>query len=546
MNNNEILSDKMAVLQVLGSLTKKPSLFSDSKYKFHVDDFPEQFHKIVFAAIEHLANNGVEKIAPIDIDQYLVPYTAQYKVFSDNKGFEYISRAINAVNEENFEYYYQIVKKFSLLNQMNKNGFDISPIYDASLTDPKKISKMQDKFNEMSLNDVLDFYEVKIISLKQQFGRAEGIEEQKLGEGIDELISDLMQTPEMGVSLCSPKMTTMFRGRRLKKFYMESAAQGTGKSRRALGEACHLSIPYFYNEKRRQWEEKGFDLPVLYISTELDCSEIQTMALAYISGISEENILDGHYEIGEEARVRQAGKYLKQYPFYFVQMTNFDVDDIENIIKKYHSMYGVCYVFYDYLSTSMKILSEGASKTRIGNLREDQILLMFSDRLKNLCNTLGIHIQTATQLSGDWKNAKEVDQSLLRSAKSLADKNDLGCILLPIREADKPIIEAYLSKGFETQPNMVLHVFKNRRGKYKDVRLYGRFDHSTCRWEDCFLTDKDGIIINIDNTEVKIEEETNISAISEENKNQIIEDLPFEPDEPMNKTTNKKGFNVSF
>ena len=74
-----VLCDKMAVLQVLGCLLRKPVLMADREYKLTADDFPEQFHKIVFGAIEHLGNDGAEHIDAIDVDQFLSPYTNHRK-----------------------------------------------------------------------------------------------------------------------------------------------------------------------------------------------------------------------------------------------------------------------------------------------------------------------------------------------------------------------------------------------------------------------------------------------------------------------------------
>jgi replicative DNA helicase len=53
----------MAIMQVLGSILKNPLLLADSsKYELTNDDFPEQFHKIIFAAIYNLYEDGTEVI----------------------------------------------------------------------------------------------------------------------------------------------------------------------------------------------------------------------------------------------------------------------------------------------------------------------------------------------------------------------------------------------------------------------------------------------------------------------------------------------------
>lgn len=503
-----VLCDKMAVLQVLGCLLKKPVLMADREYKLTVDDFPEQFHKIVFGAIEHLGADGAEHIDAIDVDQFLSPYTGQYKVFCDNRGVEYVERARSIAEDKNFSYYYTTLKKYSLVNKMRAEGFDTKELYDETLTDPRDVTTMLDKFNNYTLNEMLDVYAGKLAILKQDFGKAEGILETKAGDFLEGLLEKFEETPDVGLPLVSPKMTTIFRGRRLGKFYIESAASGMGKTRRMAGEACKVAVPWIYDLKKKKWTSKnGAKEPTLYISTELSPEECETMFGAYIAGVPEDLILNGQCTEDQKKRLLQAAKYLKECNLYFVQMTDFDVNDVENIIRKYNYINGVNYVFFDYLSTSPKILSEGARTTRMGSLREDQVLLMFAQRMKDLCTILNIHIQTATQLNGEWKQAKEADQNLLRGAKSIADKTDAGAILMPIREWDKQIIDSWRQKGesgFCPQPNMVIHVYKVRQNKFNNIRVYVYFDKSTCRMEDCFVADYSGDLLDIKDTNINI------------------------------------------
>lgn len=507
MANESFISDKMAVLQVLGCLAKNPLLFVDRDYRFEVEDFPEQFHKIVFTALAELAHNGVSRIDPIDVDQFLASSPLHYKVFSDNRGIEYIKRAQEVVEEGNLKYYYTILKKFSLLHKMQLSGINTSDIYDPSLTDPRQIAAMQDKFGAMSVNDIIEHYEGKMATIKNQFETSDTIVESEAGNGILGLIDKYKEKPEMGIDLVSPIMTTIFSGRRLKKFYLESSAQGMGKSRRAAGEACHLAVPEFYDTDKREWKKShcGHSCSVLLISTELELEECQTMWMAYVSGVPEDHILNGRYDIGEEERVKKAAQYIAKSNLHFVQISDFDIDDIENIIRKYHFTYKVQYVFYDYLATSLKVITGVTSKARLGDMKEYQVLNMFGQRLKLLCNSLGIHIQTATQLTRDWKTKDNPDSDSLRGAYALGDQPDVASIMLPVRDRDRDVIDEYLAKGFEIVPNMVINIYKIRRGKYNMIKLYVFFDKGTCRLRDCFCTDYDGNMLNIEGTYTEVE-----------------------------------------
>ena len=503
VEHNNVYSNNLAIINVLAALIKNPLLFADNNYHFNIDDFPEQFHRILFGAIDHLAHQGMQKIDYIDISEFLKQYPAQYQVFVQNNGVDYIQNCIAAFDEKKFNYYYKTLKKYSLLRLFQSQGFDVTSILDPSIVDPKKIAEQQDAFDQMTANDIILYFETKIIQAKENFGNSDDLVQNHMGDGIMELIDELKQTPEMGMALLSAKLTTIYRGARRGCVYMESGASGTGKSRRGIGEACNVAIPERYDVNKQKWIKTGYREPALLIETELELKEIQTMVLAFVSGVPETHILDGKYEEGEEERVRRAGQLVVESHLWMVAITNYDMDDIINVIKKYNQIYHCNYVYYDYLSETLKIMAEGTRRTKM-SLRTDQVLLSMITQLKDCAKQLNIFIWTATQLSGDYKNAKELDAGFLRSAKSLSDKIDVGAILIQVRDIDKPAIDAYCAKGFETVPNFVIHVYKIRRGSYQNIKVYIYFDRSTCRVTDCFVTDREGKLLAIADTNIEV------------------------------------------
>ena len=86
MSETHTSSNKLAVIHVLAGLITNPLLFSDNRYRFSITDFPEQFHRIIFGAVEHLATEGLASIQFIDIDEYLKPYTIQYEIYCKYDG----------------------------------------------------------------------------------------------------------------------------------------------------------------------------------------------------------------------------------------------------------------------------------------------------------------------------------------------------------------------------------------------------------------------------------------------------------------------------
>lgn len=527
MAQEELLpsSNKLAIIQVLAALIKNPLLFADNNYRFSISDFPEQFHQIVFGAIEHLALKGMQKIDYIDIDQFLKQYTVQYKVFCANNGILYIQNCLKLYDEKKFDYYYNTLKKYSLINSLNAQGINTKDLYDPDIVDPIASAAMQSKFDELTVNDILLAEETKIIMAKEIFGSYSDVVENNAGDGLKSLKERFKKTPDMGLPLVSPKLTTIYRGQRKGCLFMESAPSGTGKSRRAASEACHLAIPEYYNAETKKWVNSNFSESVLLISTELELSECQQMFMAFVSGVSESHIKDGKYYGDEEARVDKAIELINKSKLYFVSITNYDVDDIVNLIKKYKQLYNVNYVFFDYLSETLKITSSATKKTRVQGLRTDQILLQFSSSLKDVAKQLNIYIWTSSQLSGDYKNAKELDASYLRSAKSLSDKIDAGSIMMPTRECDQEVIDSYCAKGFETIPNFVISVYKVRAGSYQNIKVYVKFDRATCQMTDCFVTDNKGNLLPV--------EDTNIELILDDTKTEVFEEAYNEAYNPV-------------
>ena len=103
----------------------------------------------------------------------------------------------------------------------------------------------------------------------------------------------------------------------------------------------------------------------------------------------------------------------------------------------------------------MKILEEITRRSGGIKLREDNILFMLSTRLKDLCNQYGVFIMSSTQLNATWKEENEMpDQNLLRDARAIADKIDIGMILLPVTQEDKKALQPVLDEGLFVMPTL--------------------------------------------------------------------------------------------
>ena len=500
--------DTTAIMQVIGCIYKHPYLLEqEDKYFFHEEDFTERFHQTLFGSIYNLKMLGANKIDIDDILNYLSTRPTREAEFKVNKGEEYLAKLVDIADLSKFDYYYGRMKKMTLLRFYDNNGIDVRDLYDPdNILDIKKKQIQEDWLDNSSLEMIAQKIDDKIEMIKStcvdnSFGKA-----RHASEGIRGLIDRLKETPEVGVPLYGPLINTVTRGARLKKFYLRSAPTGCGKSRSMIADACNISCNEIYDEQLG-WIKNGAAEPTLYITTEQELEEVQTMMLAFLSNVNEDTILNGTYSGDEEARVDKAIEILENSPLYIEELPDFSLRDIENTIKRNVRDNNVTYVFHDYIHTSLKILEEITKRTGGVKLREDNILFMISIRLKDLCNELGIFIMSATQLNGDWQEAKEANQNLLRGAKSIADKIDMGAIILPTKEDDIVALEKILATGIFTKPNLKISIYKNRRGKFKSVVLWCQADLGTCRIKPMFMTDGSYEMLPIEDINIIIDRE---------------------------------------
>ncbi|WP_064199100.1 DnaB-like helicase C-terminal domain-containing protein [Brevibacillus brevis] len=501
------LTPKRSVFQILGCLMQKPSLLEDEKYRLTREDFIEEkgssFYVIIFAAINNLYQEEIEVIDLMMIDSFLSNYDVQYKIFNDNNGIEYLQNAIEQSNLSNFDYNYNYLKKFSLLRAYKSQGFSIKEIYDENVVDPKEQEAMMEKFNKLSIEEIIEVFEKKQIEIRNMFFTDSNKVTQHAAQGAAELIERFKQAPDYGVSLIGNLQNTIFRGAKLKTVTLRSAPQNTGKTRIALAEAADLAIDELYDPEKGRWVTNNNPENVLYISSEMEAELLQPTILAYISAVPEEKIKDGLCSDEEYLRVKKAIEVLARSNFWIEYVPDFNTQLIETIIKTHIIENKAQYIFFDYIHISVRILEEMANMSKGMSMREDMVLFMFMFRLVQIAERYNVYIKTSSQLNGEWKNAKDADQNLLRGAKSLADKIQMGLIALVPTKQDLEAIDPILRNGFYPEPNIVYHIYKNRMTKYKNIKLWLYIDYDTMRVHELFATTNDYQLINIQPTELK-------------------------------------------
>ena len=507
MNNSRYI-EISSLIQVIGCLYNKPKLFEQNdKYKFNVEDFYDDFHKVVFSSIYNLWQLGAKEITIPAIADYLSKKPKIESIFKVNKGEEFILRASEIANLNTFDYYYNRMKKMSLLRAYDNLGLDVSWVYDPdNLFNSQKKQEQEEWLDNASLLDIFDKINEKIDKIKEQY--IDEVENQgsQIGDGIDDLLESFKETPALGYPLYGDFINTVTRGARLGKFYLNSASTGTGKTRSMIAHCCYIGCEQLYDVKSGKWITTGVGQGCLYIATEQDLQECQSMCIAFISGVDEEHILKSEYYAGEWERVQKAAQLLKNSKIYFECMPDFTLQTIETTIKRHIREDNTQYIFFDYIHSSASILTEVGGSKGIKGLREDNVLFLMSSKLKDIAVQYGVFIMSSTQLNAAYQDSETPDQNLLRGSKAIADRLDIGMIMLEVTKEDREKLTPFCNQNKIPVPNIKISIYKNRQGRWKGIYLWVSADRGICRFDPIFASDWGYQIIELENLKIKVQQ----------------------------------------
>ena len=501
------LSDMTAYRHVIGGLIHKPQLlleYDDIKST----DFDYAPAVVCFNAIRKFYSAGSTELSVMELDQEITRAGGRVaQIYADGNGLEFLKHAYE--QPENFSFYYERLKKNSLLRKLKQAKYDISEFYvdEKDCINPSEEYKKQQHLDESSIEEILNSVEKKYTEIRNNFlngGRLKG----DPAEGIDQLIENLRKSPSIGPSLEGKIFSSACRGAREGCFFLKSASTSAGKTRTSVFDACHLAYP-----ERWSWEKENFieevnsegearpPRKVLFIVTEMDKEELQTIMLAYLSGVDEDHILTGQYEgcDSEYARVQYAAEIMKKYSGYFLveEISEPNLQNVEATIKKYATVDNVKYVFFDYIHSTASMVEHFTRN----NLREDSILMMMANQLKQLAKDYNIFIFSSTQVNAAGMNPEDsafMDEKTIRGAKSIADKADIGFgmqrISMKAWNSVLPKLRSAVKEGvisvdiLANPPTHVIDIYKMRRGRYKMVRIWTRLHLGTGYREDLFIT----------------------------------------------------------
>lgn len=478
--------DRHTIIQVLGGLMNHPDLLNETdKYNLAPEDFPNSLDKYGFSAIYNLYADGANKIHAVDVISLLQENLVAKNLIEKENGVTFFQDCEVNSDEGNFNFYYNRLKKLNLLREIQLTGRDTNDIFCENPLDDNYV-EINEKFQKMSVNDIVNILKSEVANFENKYSYNNLVEESYAADDILELIDEWRKTPEIGYQLQGDIFNTVCRGGRRGKLYLRSAPSSGGKSRQMVGDACNIAYPIRYDRNKGEWVSTGSCEKVLYIMTEQDPEEIKTMILAYLTGYNEEIFLYGTYGEEEMPRIKIAADIMERFKdnMLFARIPDPCSSVVKNLFRKYSIQFGVNIFFYDYIFSSPAMLSE----YRDLGLQEHVCLRMFTTTLKNLAIELDAFIMTSTQTnSEDDPKGGFRDFRNLEGSKAIRNLVDLGCIFARVTPDELQLISKFVD-NFGLKPNIVTDVYKNRRGRWTNIRIWSYYDYGTCRKQDLFVT----------------------------------------------------------
>lgn len=526
-----------SVYTVLGVLCNAPQILRNPDMPLEEGDFYQAFHKNIFSAINNIvySDTSVEKLTPVDIDNYLAQYPQNYEIWEKHNGFQYLTSAIENVNMKTYKSNYWRVKKFAMLRDYVNAGIDVTSIYDYRLTDLKQQEEQMKEMDKMTIDQMVDHLNMRMLELRDKWSIGNKRKSFKAGDNIQGILQRLKEAPEMGYPFKNGYYNSIFRGMRTKKLMLRSAGTGVGKTRLSIADLTNAAVDELWDYSQKKYVPNGPSQTTLFISTELEQEELQTAMIAYVSGVDEEVIKNGRYSAEVEERLIYAIQIIERSPMFIEYIDDFSISDIETIIEGHILENNVKYIAFDYIQMVPK-LARTMQEAFAGSLREDQILVQLSSALKLLANKYDVYIVSATQVNRNAKEHENRDTTSLRGGSATADKVDHGIMVFRTTAKDIDNLKHVLERpGWNNKkPNFCHYVYKNRGGSAVGVIIWTKYHGGVIREEELFVTDLDFNILDVDNLHVTVSgdpklPEVDIPKESEFVNHHMDEDTEFAP-----------------
>lgn len=202
----------------VGAIYKNPELFIEYSQTIRSQyDFSDEATKFFYDCAEIMYSTRTQTFNKSTISTFMaedIERLTQYKKFG---GFKTLDEWIKLAINEDMKNYFEILKKYSLLREYSRNGFDTSKII------------THKKFETFTAMDIYRLIRSKADRIHTVI--LSNSETEILNSNTKNTLLHCMEKPDMGVRIPFPIMNDIFRGFKLKSVMAVGMLSNAGKSR---------------------------------------------------------------------------------------------------------------------------------------------------------------------------------------------------------------------------------------------------------------------------------------------------------------------------
>lgn len=401
---------------VVGAIYKSPNLYvayNDtirSKY-----DFSDECCRFYYNCFDIMYRTFSQDFSETNVNVFMLQDKERHKKYKEFGGYTTIDKASQLANEEDFENYFDTLKKYSLLREYERTGFPV-----------RKITEHR-KFDLFSAEDIYKLVKTKADKIYTVIG---GVDDSVLlGSDASNQIDEWLENPDIGESFPWEFWNYYLRGFRQGELIVEGMLSNEGKTRKMVFLSTFMSfvggIPVLImsNEMSKKklkacqittilnspMCQSFFDFKLNKPEREIVTGKYRDDFGEFITRKENESIIDFKqrllHESTEYRNVQVVAKWIEENTHtYFKYMRDYSDSNIEAEIKKNILSKGIKYAFYDtmkgYKTDEWSVikqtatrLSEIASDTGVGvyanfQLTDDSAFLdIFDLNSNNLANS---------------------------------------------------------------------------------------------------------------------------------------------------------------
>ena len=169
-----------------------------------------------------------QKFDETSINTFMSEDKDRLKTYRKYGGYKIITKWVELCNLDDFKNYLEIVKKYSLLREYDRRGYNVEKIMN------------HPKFNLMKANDIYKIIRSGADKISTEILSDE--ETVNMNTNNVNFVNKCLLKPQMGLQIPFDLLNVMFRGLRLGKMFALGFLSNEGKTRLAIFLACFIAF----------------------------------------------------------------------------------------------------------------------------------------------------------------------------------------------------------------------------------------------------------------------------------------------------------------